>query len=205
MSTPRYEWWGHVKSVIRRYPHLCQKAADLHSVRITPSYEGLPGGGSRSDKTANAALRQLPDLERIELEAVQAAIHTTEAMPDGRRRMELLWQAGADVLLIETQPSLAEARVGRSQRLERIQAEQPQLWARYQQLQELAERNTRHLRRTYVKLSSSRYAGSLRDLKLDAGDIRRRAEQRRQARKAATFTQRFSYRFTTSGLPCTAG
>lgn len=90
MSTPRYEWWGHVKSVIRRYPHLCQKAADLHSVRITPSYEGLPGGGSRSDKTANAALRQLPDLERIELEAVQAAIHTTEAMPDGRRRMELL-------------------------------------------------------------------------------------------------------------------
>ena len=28
-----------------------------------------------------------------------------------RRRMELLWQAGADVLLIETQPSLAEARI----------------------------------------------------------------------------------------------
>ena len=52
-------------------------------------------------------------------------------------------------------------------------------------LQELAERNTRHLRRTYAKLSSSRYAGSLRDLKLDAGDIRRRVEQRRQARKAA--------------------
>lgn len=28
-----------------------------------------------------------------------------------RRRMELLWQAGADLLLIETQPSLAEAKV----------------------------------------------------------------------------------------------
>ena len=85
----------------------------------------------------------------------------------------------------ELERTLAEARAGRAQRLERIQAEQPQLWARYQRLQELAERNTRHLRQTYVKLSSSRYAGSLRDLKLDAGDIRRRAEQRRQARKAA--------------------
>ena len=79
--------------------------------------------------------------------------------------------------------ALAEARDGHSQRLLRIQTQQPQLWARYQQLQELAERHTRHFRQVYTKLSSARYDRSLRDLKLDAGEIRRRVAQRRRQRQ----------------------
>ena len=79
--------------------------------------------------------------------------------------------------------ALAEARDGHSQRLLRIQTQQPQLWARYQQLQELAERHTRHFRQVYTKLSSARYDRSLHDLKLDAGEIRRRVAQRRRQRQ----------------------
>ena len=80
--------------------------------------------------------------------------------------------------------ALAEARAGHNQRLLRIQTQQPQLWAKYQRLQELAERHTRHFRQVYTKLSSSRYNRSLRDLKLDAGEIRRRVTQRRQQDRA---------------------
>ena len=91
MSTPRYDWWPYVKGMIRRYPELCSREANLHTTAITPNYGGAPGGhGGRSDPVANAALRSLPEVNRRELEAVRAAIRTTEALPNGKRRMELV-------------------------------------------------------------------------------------------------------------------
>ena len=61
MSTPRYDWWPYVKGMIRRYPELCRREADLHTTAVTPNYGGAPGGhGGRSDPVANAALRSLP-------------------------------------------------------------------------------------------------------------------------------------------------
>lgn len=82
----------------------------------------------------------------------------------------------------ELESAIAEARAGQSERLARVQAEQPKLWARYEQLQELSERYTRHFRNAYRNLSSARYARSLRNLKLDAPTIRQRAAQRRRQR-----------------------
>ena len=70
MSTPRYDWWPYVKGMIRRYPELCRREADLHTTAVTPNYGGAPGGhGGRSDPVANAALRSLPEVNRRELDA----------------------------------------------------------------------------------------------------------------------------------------
>ena len=96
MSTPRYDWWPYVKGMIRRYPDLCLKEAVLHDTTVTANISGMPGGGKRTDKTADAALRTLPEVNRRELEAVRAAIRTAESLPSGRERMELVklyyWQ-----------------------------------------------------------------------------------------------------------------
>ena len=97
MSTTRYDWWPYVKGMIRRYPELCSQEADLHTTAVTPNYSGTPGGhGGHTDPVANAALRTLPEVNRRELEAVRAAIRTTESLPSGRERMSLVklyyWQ-----------------------------------------------------------------------------------------------------------------
>ena len=91
MSTPRYDWWSYVKGMIRRYPELCRREADLHTTAVTPNYGGAPGGhGGRSDPVANAALRTMPEINRREMDAVRAAIRTAESLPSGRERMELV-------------------------------------------------------------------------------------------------------------------
>ena len=90
MSTPRYDWWPYVKGMIRRYPDLCLKEAVLHDTAITANISGMPGGGKRTDKTADAALRTLPEVNCRELEAVRAAIRATEKLPNGTKRLELI-------------------------------------------------------------------------------------------------------------------
>lgn len=90
MSTPRYDWWPYVKGMIRRYPELCHKEAALHDTAVTANISGMPGGGKRTDKTADAALRTLPEINRRELEAVRAAICHIEGLHSGKEQMELV-------------------------------------------------------------------------------------------------------------------
>ena len=90
MSTPRYDWWPYVKGMIRRYPDLCLKEAALHDTAITANISGMPGGGKRTDKTADAALRMLPEVNRRELEAVRAAVNETKTQDSGNLRLELV-------------------------------------------------------------------------------------------------------------------
>lgn len=90
MSTPRYDWWPYVKGMIRRYPELCHKEADLHDTAITANISGMPGGGKRTDKTADAALRTLPEVNRRELEAVREAVNETKTQDSGNLRLELV-------------------------------------------------------------------------------------------------------------------
>ena len=96
MSKPRYPWWSYAKSMAYRYPELCAKQKALHDTTITPAYGGTPGGGERTDKTADAALRELPKVNRKELAAVRAAIRYIEGLPSGKERMEIVklyyWQ-----------------------------------------------------------------------------------------------------------------
>lgn len=90
MSTPRYDWWPYVKGMIRRYPDLCLKEAALHDTAITANISGMPGGGKRTDKTADAALRTLPEVNRRELEAVRTAVNETKTQDSGNLRLELV-------------------------------------------------------------------------------------------------------------------
>lgn len=90
MSSPRYDWWPYVKGMIRRYPDLLQRAQELKQTSITARLEGMPGSGRVSDPTADAALRELPVINRRELEAVQEALDELGRCKDGAKRMEMV-------------------------------------------------------------------------------------------------------------------
>ena len=64
MSKPRYDWWTYVKGMIRRYPALHAQYTALHETTITAQLTGMPGGGSLSNPTATAALRELSPINQ---------------------------------------------------------------------------------------------------------------------------------------------
>lgn len=90
MSRPRYDWWGYVKGMIRRYPALCAQYADLHSQSVTVDYSGMPRGGGHARGTEETALRELPTTEQREYEAVRRAIQQTRRYPNGRDRLRVI-------------------------------------------------------------------------------------------------------------------
>lgn len=94
MSTPRYDWWPYVKGMIRRYPGLVEREKELHNTSISPVLSGLPRPiNSVSDPTGAAALRELPEINRKEMDAVREAIEETQAMRDGSERMRMIKMA----------------------------------------------------------------------------------------------------------------
>lgn len=91
MSKPRYDWWSYVKGMIRRYPELCAKEKALHDVSLSPNNSGMPTGkGKYSDPTADAALRELPEINRREMEAVRKAIEETRRLDTGEERLRMI-------------------------------------------------------------------------------------------------------------------
>ena len=91
MSRPHYGWWGYVKDIIRRYPTLCEQEKALHETCISPDLSGMPrGSGTPTDPVADAALRELPEINRRELEAVRQAIEETRTLPNGEERLEMV-------------------------------------------------------------------------------------------------------------------
>lgn len=94
MSTPRYDWWPYVKGMIRRYPGLVEREKELHNTSISPVLSGLPRPiNSVSDPTGAAALRELPEINRKEMDAVREAIEETQTMRDGSERMRMIKMA----------------------------------------------------------------------------------------------------------------
>ena len=91
MSSPRYDWWPYVKGMIRRYPELCARQEELRRTKMFPNLTGMPSAhGQTSDPVADAALRELPEINRRELEAVRQAIDETLTMPNGKERLEMV-------------------------------------------------------------------------------------------------------------------
>ncbi len=91
MSKPRYDWWPYVKGMIRRYPELCARQKELHRTRMSQNLTGVPNAhGQTGDPVADAALRELPEINRRELEAVQKAVEETRALPNGKERLEMV-------------------------------------------------------------------------------------------------------------------
>lgn len=91
MSTPRYDWWSYVKGMIRRYPELCAKQTELRQTPLSIAMTGMPHQqGKTSDPVADAVMRELPSINRRELEAVQKAIEETRALRNGAERLEMV-------------------------------------------------------------------------------------------------------------------
>jgi len=77
--------------MIRRYPELCARQEELRRTKMSPNLTGMPSAhGQTSDPVADAALRELPEINRRELEAVQQAIEETRTLPNGKERLEMV-------------------------------------------------------------------------------------------------------------------
>lgn len=96
MSYARYDWWGYVRSVIRKYPSLRKELESLHVQSLAVDYSGLPRGGSAGRTVEILAIRELPSCKQREYEAVRMAIRDTERMENGRDRLKVVdwvhWQ-----------------------------------------------------------------------------------------------------------------
>lgn len=90
MSKPKYDWWGYVKGMIRRYPQLKEEYADLHRQAVTAGCSGMPGGGGAGRAVEEVALRELPTTRQREYEAVRQAIAVTERMKSNRDRLKII-------------------------------------------------------------------------------------------------------------------
>ena len=90
MSKTRYDWWGYVKGMIRRYPALKAEYADLRTQTVTPNYSGMPGGSGAGRAVEEVALRELPTTAQREYEAVRRAIQVTERMKSSRDRLKII-------------------------------------------------------------------------------------------------------------------
>lgn len=104
MSSPRYDWWSYVKSMIRRYPDLKQQYEALHEIRITAQITGMPRGNNVSNPTANATLRELSPVNQKEFEAVHKAIEATRSYKNGADRLKVI-----DLVFWERSHTLAGA------------------------------------------------------------------------------------------------
>ena len=90
MSKPRYDWWGYVKGMIRRYPSLKEEYNNLHTQSVTAQYSGMPGGGGSGRALEEIAIRELPATRQREYEAVRRAVDLTRRMKNGGDRLKII-------------------------------------------------------------------------------------------------------------------
>lgn len=88
------QWRIEAEMIAREYPSLLEKKAETAGQSVTVSYSGMPGGGTATRTTENAALRSgLLPLEERKLNAVEealAAMRYFENADDRAKAIELL-------------------------------------------------------------------------------------------------------------------
>lgn len=88
---PPDTWRYHARTAARSYPRLKAADAALHETRITASLDAYRhGSGSPARITEAAALRELPEAQRRQLEAVELALKITDTLRSGQERRELV-------------------------------------------------------------------------------------------------------------------
>ena len=90
MSKPRERWWGYARNMIRAYPALKKAWAELHTQSMVANMNGMPRGGGAGRTIESVALRQLPEDDQKDFDAVSRAIEETELMADGRLHVDLI-------------------------------------------------------------------------------------------------------------------
>lgn len=90
ISKPRYKWWSYIKAIIREYPAHYEQLQGMQSTSTTASISGMPRSPNVSRQTEQAAMRQLPQVEQKECDAVKRAIEATERYKNGRERLYVI-------------------------------------------------------------------------------------------------------------------
>lgn len=102
----RYAWWGYAKSMIRKYPQYCAAVEEMRRTSITALVSGMPHGGIMSNPVAAAVERELPPVEKKEMEAVQAALDAEGQKPNAQERLQII-----DLVYFRRSHTLAGAAV----------------------------------------------------------------------------------------------
>lgn len=97
MSNAKYDWWGYIKGVIRRYPALRAECAAIHMQSIIARYgESGRNSGGEQRKTEATAIKSLSFIKQKELESVEKAIKEARNLNSGEERIKLIdivfWQ-----------------------------------------------------------------------------------------------------------------
>ena len=85
----RMRW--EAKAALRKYPRCKRKQAETAEMRITPSYSGVPGGGTATRTTENVALSSaLTDEESNIISAVEFMLHMQKRYYNADARMKMV-------------------------------------------------------------------------------------------------------------------
>lgn len=99
LSKTRYLWWDYVRKVIRNYPRRCAEYNALHEVAVTKHVTSAKGedgklldcyatsSGGNGRTVENISLRELPQQDQKEYDAVRLAFAFTQSIPDGEIRV----------------------------------------------------------------------------------------------------------------------
>ena len=90
MSRPRYDWWGYMLNIIRRYPERKKQLEELRQTPVTPKYAVERYGNGSCNPVEVAATKNLGEQEMREFEAVSAAIRETAKMATGEARLAII-------------------------------------------------------------------------------------------------------------------
>lgn len=90
MAKQKENWREQTKRIIEAYPGLLREENELRECKITPSANGMPGGGGVSRSTENVAMRELPPESQRMLDSVRNAIATTNRYRNGKDRLRVI-------------------------------------------------------------------------------------------------------------------
>ena len=79
------------KAALRQYPKAKRRQSETGEMRITPAYNGMPGGGTASRTTEDVALAvNLTPHEENVISAVEFAMRMQSVYPNGQERIKMI-------------------------------------------------------------------------------------------------------------------
>ena len=84
-------WRSEARAALRQYPRAKRRQSETGEMRITPAYNGMPGGGSASRTTEDVALAvKLTPHEENVISAVEFMMKMQCAYPNAQERMKMI-------------------------------------------------------------------------------------------------------------------
>ena len=90
MSRPRPAWWRDVKDAIRRYPEMKKAMQDQVPTAATARYGPQTPHSGVGRPLEDKAIKRLSDGDAQDYEAINAAIHETAKMENGKTRLTII-------------------------------------------------------------------------------------------------------------------